>query len=100
MDSPLCEIGGVVSRLLAAWALALLIAALHATPARAGDDAALSKELTAVIDTKHLPCGQIVHISTQSDRDYLISCKDGSNYQIVADSQGQLAAHPLGQKKH
>jgi hypothetical protein len=85
---------------LTAWAAALWIAALHATPACAADDATLSKELIAVIDTKHLPCGKIVHISTQSDRDYLVSCKDGSNYQIVGDSQGQLVAHPLGQKTH
>jgi hypothetical protein len=89
-----------VSKLLTAWAVALLIAALHAAPARAADDAALSKELTAVIDTKHLPCGKIAHVSTQSDRDYLVSCKDGSNYEINADSQGQLVAHPLGQKTH
>ena len=86
--------------LLTACAVALLTAACHATPAPAADDATLSKELTAVIDTKHLPCGKIVHISTQSDRDYLVSCKDGSNYQIVGDSQGQLVAHPLGQKTH
>jgi len=89
-----------VSKHLTAWAVALLITVLHTMPARAADDAALGQELTAVIDAKHLPCGKIVHVSTQSDRDYLVACKDGSNYQIVADSQGQLVAHALGQKTH
>ena len=87
-----------MARQLTAIAL-LLMAAPHA-PASAGDAAALNKELSSVIDAKHLPCGQIIHVSTQSDRDYLVSCKDGSNYQVIADLQGQLVAHPLGQKKH
>lgn len=84
---------------LTAWAAILVLTALLVTSARA-DDAALGKELTGVLDTKHLPCGKIVHVSTQSNRDYLVACKDGSNYQIVADAQGQLVAHPLGQKTH
>jgi hypothetical protein len=78
----------------------LLMLAPLARPAIAADAAALNKELGSVIDAKHLPCGQIVHVNTQSDRDYLVSCKDGSNYQVTADSQGQLVAHPLGQKTH
>lgn len=78
----------------------LLMLAPLAARATAADAAALNKELSSVIDAKHLPCGQIIHVSTQSDRDYLVSCKDGSNYQVIADSQGQLVAHPLGQKTH
>jgi hypothetical protein len=89
-----------VSKYLTAWAVAILSAALDVTATRAADEAALGKELAAVIDAKHLPCGKIVHVSTQSERDYLVSCKDGSNYEINADSQGQLLAHPLGQKTH
>jgi hypothetical protein len=91
--------GGNVARQLTAMALLLMVVA-HAPCVRAADDLALNKELSGVIDAKHLPCGQIARISTQSDRDYLVSCKDGSNYQVVADSQGQLVAHPLGQKTH
>jgi len=89
-----------VSKYLTAWAVAILSVVLYVTPARAADDAALEKELTGVLDTKHLPCGKIVHVSTQSNRDYLVACKDGSNYQIIADSQGQLVAHALGQTTH
>jgi hypothetical protein len=82
-----------------AWVVASLSVALCMLPARAADDAALNKELTALLGTQHLPCGTIVHVSTQADRDYLVSCQDGSNYQINANSDGVLVAHPLGQKK-
>jgi hypothetical protein len=30
----------------------------------------------------------------KSERDYLVSCKDRSNYPIIADTQDQLVAHP------
>jgi hypothetical protein len=82
-----------------AWVVASLSVALYMLPARAADDAALNKELAALLGTQHLPCGTIVHVSTQADRDYLVSCQDGSNYQINANSDGVLVAHPLGQKK-
>ena len=88
-----------MNKYLAVWVLASLSVATAVMPARGADDAALNKELTALIGAQHLPCGQIVNVSTQADRDYLVSCKDGSNYQITANSQGALIAHPLGQKK-
>jgi hypothetical protein len=88
-----------VRKYLTAWVGACLGVALYTHPLRAADDAALSTELIAVIAAQHLPCGKIVNISTQAERDYLVTCQDGSNYQVNANSDGQLAAHPLGQKK-
>jgi aminoglycoside phosphotransferase len=88
-----------VRKHLTAWLVASLSVAFYTLPARSADDAALNKELTALLGAQHLPCGKIVNISTQADRDYLVSCQDGSNYQINANSDGQLMPHPLGQKK-
>jgi len=76
----------------------LLAVPLFATPALAADQAALDKELAALLAAQNLPCGKIVHISTQAERDYLVTCKDGNSYQIVPNAQGELAALPLGQK--
>ena len=80
-------------------AVAILYAPLFATPLLAADQAALDKELTALLAAQNLPCGKIVHINTQAERDYLVTCKDGNSYQIVPNAQGELAALPLGQKK-
>lgn len=88
-----------MSKHLTAWVVASLSAALYTTPARAADDTALNKELSSLVGAQHLPCVKIINVSTQADRDYLVSCKDGSNYQITANSQGALIAHPLGQKR-
>jgi hypothetical protein len=87
----------VSKHLTAAW-VAMLMLKLLALPALAAPDAALSKELTGVLAAQKLACGNIVKIDTQADRDYLVSCQNGSSYQINADAQGQLVAHPLGQK--
>jgi hypothetical protein len=81
------------------WVAAGLSVTLCTLSAGAADDAALNKDLSAVIAAQQLPCGKIVNISTQADRDYLVACKDGSNYQITANADGALLAHPLGQKR-
>jgi len=87
-----------VSKYLMVWVVASLSVALAATLARAADDAALNKDLIALIAAQHLPCGKITHVSTQAERDYLVSCQDGSNYIVTANAEGKLVAQPLGQK--
>jgi hypothetical protein len=79
-------------------ALALLAATLCQAAALGADDAQVNKQLTAVVAAQHLPCGTIVHVAKQAEQDYLIACKDGSNYQVTANSSGELVAHSLGQK--
>jgi hypothetical protein len=69
-------------------------------PARAAPDADLSKELLSVIAAQTFTCGKIVKIDTQADRDYLVECQNGNSYQVNADAQGKLVAHPLGHKFH
>jgi hypothetical protein len=66
----------------------------------AADDAVLSQELVSVLSAQGMSCGSIVKIRTQSERDYLVACQDGSNYQITANAQGVLEPHPLGKKIH
>jgi hypothetical protein len=100
LDPPLGLIGGDVRKQLTAWVVAIFVPTLSGLPALAADDPALSKDLTSVIASQGLPCGKVVRINTQADRDYLVACQDGSNYQIVANAQGKLAAQPLGIKIH
>lgn len=89
-----------MSRQLTVWVSAIFVLGLSALPAFAADDPALSKDLTSLIASQGLPCGRIVKINTQAERDYLVACQDGSNYQIVANAQGKLVAQPLGMKIH
>lgn len=79
---------------------AIFLLSLPAQPALADPDPALGKELTSLLVAQALPCGKIVRIDTQGDRDYLVACQNGSSYEINADAQGKLVAHSLGQKIH
>jgi hypothetical protein len=92
--------GDDVSDKLTAWIAVLVFPCLASLPAPAADDATLSKDLTAVITAQGLRCPKVIKISKQAEADYLVACQDGSNYQIVADEQGKLVAHPLGMKIH
>jgi aminoglycoside phosphotransferase len=89
-----------VSRRLTARVAVIFVMSFSAVSARAAPDADLSKELLSVIASQQLACGKIVTINTQADRDYLVECQDGSNYQINADPQGKLVAHLLGHRPH
>ncbi len=79
-------------------AVAVLAAAIWATPAFAADDAALNKELAGVIATQGFRCAKFVRVSTQAERDYLVTCDDGSSFQIIAGKDGKLVAQVLGGK--
>lgn len=71
-----------------------LVAALcaAATPAMAADNASLAKDLTATISVLGLPCGQVVNVVTQGERDYLVTCSDKNRYRIYINAQGRVAA--------
>ena len=64
----------------------------HATarPALAhGQDAAVLKDLTAVIALNGQPCGQVVSAVRQGDNHYVATCKDGNRY-LVYNPEYQL----------
>ena len=50
--------------------------------ARAADDPAVLKDLTAVIALQGQPCGQVVTATKQGDNDYIASCQDGNRYRV------------------
>jgi len=59
-------------------------------PALAQPNAAVLKDLTAVIALQGLPCGQVVGATKQGDNDYLASCQDGNRYRVFTNAQGRV----------
>lgn len=75
-------------------ALALIfpLATLIAGPSQAAEDAALLKDLTAVIMLLALPCGEVVSAKRQADNDHIALCKNGSRYRVFLNAQGRVVA--------
>ena len=73
-------------------ALILLLAGFVAGPAPAAEDAALLKDLTAVIMVLDLPCGEVVNARRQADRDYIASCRNGNRYRVFVNAEGRVLA--------
>jgi hypothetical protein len=65
-------------------------AVLSAVTARAADDPAVLKDLTAVIALQGQPCGQVVTATKQADNDYVVVCKDGSRYRVFVNAEGRV----------
>lgn len=78
----------------AARASALLfpLAALFAVPTPAADDAALLKDLTAVIALLGMPCGQVVSAKRQADNDHIAVCRDGNRYRVFVNAESRVVA--------
>lgn len=72
-------------------ALAIVMAGA-VMPALAADNGALAKDLTATISLLGLPCGQVVSVVTQGDRDHLATCSNGSRYRVYVNPQGRVTA--------
>ena len=53
-------------------------------------DAAVLKDLSAVIALNGQPCGEVVSVVRQGDRDYLASCKDGNRYRVFTNAQERV----------
>lgn len=74
------------------WVLMLALAAFFAGPAWAENDAALAKDLTAVITLLGLPCGQVVSVKRQGENDNIATCKDGNRYRVFLNAEGRVVA--------
>ena len=74
------------------WALMISAAAFCAVPSFAADDAALNKDLTAVIALQGLPCGQVISVKRQADNDYIATCKDKNRYHVFVNAEGRVVA--------
>ena len=71
-----------MSRCTQILAALLLTIALFARPAQAQEEAAVLRDLTAVITLQGQPCGQVVSAAKQGDNDYIASCQDGNRYRV------------------
>lgn len=70
----------------------ILMAALFVAPSLGAEGVPLNKDLTAVIALQGLPCGQVVGVKQQGDRDYIASCQDGNRYHVFVDAAGRVVA--------
>jgi hypothetical protein len=75
-----------------ALARALFLIACFAAPSFAAqeDEAALKKDLTAVIALHGLPCGEVVAVTVLGRNDYDASCKDGNKYRVYENDKGRV----------
>jgi len=74
------------------WILMLAMLAFCAGPAQAAEDAALLKDMTAVIALLGLPCGQVVSVIKKGDNDHIATCKDGNRYRVYLNAEGRVVA--------
>jgi hypothetical protein len=73
--------------------LALMaVLSCYGTVSSAANDAALLKDMTAVIALLGLPCGQAVSAVPQGDNGHLVTCKDGSRYRVFVNADGRVVA--------
>lgn len=70
-------------------------AALMASPAAAAEDAALLKDLSAVIALLGLPCGQVVSAQARKSNDHTATCADGHRYHVFISGEGRVVAQSL-----
>ena len=71
-------------------AIAIATATWLAAPALAADDAAVKKDLFAVIALQGFPCGEVVSVTTKGENNHLASCKDGNRYHVYVDDKGRV----------
>ena len=71
---------------------AVVLAFATPAPALAADSAALAKDLSASIALLGLPCGQVVGVTSQNDKDHLATCSDGNRYRVYVNAQGRVTA--------
>jgi hypothetical protein len=68
----------------------LFVAAFFAVQSSDADEAALKRDLTAVIALQGLPCGEVVVVTVQAENDSAVSCKDDNRYHVYLDATGRV----------
>ena len=76
------------------WIVTLIfpLATLFVGPSLAAEDAALLKDLTAVIMLQAKPCGQVVSAKRQADNDHIAACRNGNRYRVFVNAEGRVVA--------
>lgn len=74
------------------WASVFVVAltAFGVESGLAAEDAALNKDLTAVIALQGQPCGQVVSAVKKGDNDHIATCKDGNRYRVFLNAEGRV----------
>lgn len=80
-----------MNKLFSAMSL-LAVAGLLCMPARAAENTALTKDLTATLALLGLPCGQVVQATMQGPQDHLATCSNGNRYRVYINAQGRVTA--------
>ena len=79
-----------MDRRIRTFAYSFLLAGLLAARSFAQDEEALKKDLTAVIALHGQPCGDVIGVTVQKEKDYLASCKDGNRYHVYENEKGRV----------
>jgi len=76
-----------------AFALVIAVWALFSPgPSRAAEDAAILKDMTAVLALLGLPCGKVVNVVAKGENDHVATCQDGNRYRIFLNAEGRVVA--------
>jgi hypothetical protein len=82
--------GDTMDRRIPTIAYLFLLGGVLAAPSFAQDEDALKKDLAAVIALHGQPCGEVVGVKVQKEKDYLASCKDGNRYRVYENEKGRV----------
>jgi hypothetical protein len=74
------------------WTCVALLTVFCTLSSHAAEDAALLKDLTAVINLLGLPCGQVVSATRLNDSDHIATCRDGNRYRVFINAEGRVVA--------
>lgn len=74
--------------------VATLLLAL-AVPASGQDDAAVRKDLTAVIALQGKPCGEVIRVEKKGEDDFVATCKDGNRYRVFVKPEGRVVVEKM-----
>ena len=77
------------------WALVAVMLTFLAEPGVAADNVSLAKDLTNTLSLLGLPCGQVVSVVQQGDKDYIATCQDKNRYRVYVNPQGRVTAQKL-----
>ena len=80
------------SRLLCQALLAASFALTGIATVQAADSGALARDLAASLALLSLHCGQVVSVTSPSERDHLVTCSDGNRYRVYVNAQGRVTA--------
>ena len=71
-------------------AIGISMATCFAAPSLAADEVSVKKDLFTVITLQGFPCGEVVSVTSKSDNDHIVTCKDRNRYHVFLNAQGRV----------